>query len=182
MEHEYWDIYDEGGASLQKCVAKGTPLQDGEYHLAAELWLVNSKSQILVQQRSMNCEILPGIWGLTTGRMVSGEDTRSGCVREAYEELGIRLDGDKLRLVDRIVRSDGTHLIWDVYCARLPDDLTPDMFHLQREEVNQIKWVTQEEFHKMVRDKQLFKYPEIDEIMERVYQILKLETPGFDIV
>lgn len=182
MEHEYWDIYDEEGTPLQKCVVKGTPLQDGEFHLAAELWLVNSKFQILIQQRSPECEILPGMWGLTTGRMVSGEDTRMGCVREAYEELGIRLDIEVLRLVSRIVRRDGTHMIWDVYCAKLPVDLTPDMFQLQQEEVSQVKWVDQEEFHMMLQAKQLFGYPEIEEVMNRVYRIIKEDTPGFDIV
>lgn len=172
MEQEHWELYNQEGMPLHKRVAKGTPLQEGEYHLAAELWLMNNEAQLLVQQRSLQCEILPGMWGLTTGRMVSGEDTRTGCVREAFEELGIRLDREKLRLVKRIVRNDGTHLIWDVYCARAGADMEPEMFILQLEEVSRVKWVSPAEFHRMLQTKQMFAYPEIYEIMDSVYRLL----------
>ncbi len=61
----------------------------GEYHPAMEAWIKNSRGEILIQQRSVECEILPGAWGLTTGRMIAGESTQQGCIREIREELGL---------------------------------------------------------------------------------------------
>ena len=76
---ERWDIYDERAEKTGKIVNKGEALLPHEFHLAAEVWILNGKGQVLVQQRSCNCEILPGVWGLTTGRMRMAEDTRTGC-------------------------------------------------------------------------------------------------------
>lgn len=61
----------------------------GEFHLAMEAWILNSNKEILLQRRADSCEVLPGVWGLTTGRMLAGENSKVGCVREIQEELGL---------------------------------------------------------------------------------------------
>ena len=130
---ERWDIYDERAEKTGKIVNKGEALLPHEFHLAAEVWILNGKGQVLVQQRSCNCEILPGVWGLTTGRMRMAEDTRTGCARELKEELGLCVQPEELRLVRRILRRDGTHLIWDIYL--LQREIAPEALKLQKEEV-----------------------------------------------
>ena len=72
---EYWDICDSEGNLTGHVVPKGTAFGEGEYHLAMEAWIVSSNRQILIQRRAESCEVLGGVWGLTTGRMVAGEDT-----------------------------------------------------------------------------------------------------------
>ena len=86
---QYWDIYDKDGHFTGRKKGKYEKWGEDEYHLATEVWVINSKKQILIQQRSEKCQLLPGIWALTTGRVVSGETTRQGCIRELKEELGI---------------------------------------------------------------------------------------------
>ena len=96
---EYWDIYDKDGNFTGRKKGKYEKWSKDEYHLATEVWVINSKKQILIQKRSDKCEILPSMWALTTGRVVSGETTRQGCIREFREELGINASEDECKLV-----------------------------------------------------------------------------------
>lgn len=157
---EYWDIYDVNGNKTNKIRKKGDKLEQGEYHLAMEAWIVNSNGNILIQKRSEKCEILPGVWGLTTGRMISGENTIEGCIREVKEEIGLNISKEDLNFVRRIFRTD---LIWDIYLIK--KDVEINQLNLQENEVSEVKWVSIDEFNKMLDEGSLFKYPEIQEVI-----------------
>lgn len=161
---ERWDIYDERAEKTGKIVNKGEALLPHEFHLAAEVWILNGKGQVLVQQRSCNCEILPGVWGLTTGRMRMAEDTRTGCARELKEELGLCVQPEELRFVRRILRRDDTHLIWDIYL--LQREIAPEALKLQKEEVAQAAWAETSQLREMILQGKMFFYPEIWEMLD----------------
>ena len=40
---EYWDIYDKNFEKINKTVKRGDKLEDDEYHLVINAWIVNSK-------------------------------------------------------------------------------------------------------------------------------------------
>ena len=161
---EVWDLYDRFARKTGKVVPKGAELSAEDYHLAMEVWIVNSSGQVLIQERSQDCEILPGVWGLTTGRMVAGEDTRSGCIRELREELGIAVRPEQLQFLRRILRQDGTHLIWDIYLLQM--DIPVSRLKLQSEEVSGAKWADLAALRQLILTGKLFFYPEIWEIIE----------------
>ncbi len=160
---ESWDLYDPFAKKTGRTVPKGTELSAEEYHLAMEVWIVNAKGQVLIQERSQECEILPGVWGLTTGRMVAGEDTRAGCIRELREELGLSVQPEQLQFLRRILRQDGTHLIWDIYLLQM--DVPISDLTLQSEEVSSAKWADMQELRQLILTGKLFFYPEIWEIL-----------------
>lgn len=157
---ELWDIYDKNGCKTDIIKKRGDKLLYGEYHLAAEIWIVNSSSEILIQKRSSNREVLPNIWGLTTGCMISGENSLIGSIREVNEEIGVPLIEDDLKLIRRIIRTD---MIWDIYFVRKDYDLSKVI--LQPEEVSDIKWVSTKKFKEMILNGEIFEYPEIYEIL-----------------
>lgn len=163
---EYWDIYDAQGRSTGRVHRKGEPLKPGDYHLAGEIWVCNAKQEFLLQQRSLACEQLPGVWSHTTGRIRAGEDSRSGCVRELAEELGLMVQPSELQLLRRIIREDGLGLIWDVYLLHCEVDLS--QLVLQTEEVAQARWVDAAEFKRMLARGDIFHYPEIEQILQQV--------------
>ena len=165
---ELWDIYDEKGKSTGKKVSKGSIFSKKEYHLAMEAWIINPDNHILIQKRSENCEVLPGIWALTTGRMISGESSLEGCIREIHEELGIDVDKRDCSFIRRIFRNN-SNLIWDLYLVRI--DMSTENFVLQKDEVDEVKWVTSAEFKQMLKSGILFEYPEIYEVFSYVCQI-----------
>ncbi len=57
----------------------------------------NENGQILLQERTDRNK-----WGLPGGCQDLGEDLRITAVREAYEETGIKLDLEKLELIDTL--------------------------------------------------------------------------------
>ena len=57
----------------------------------------NEKGEILLQERTDRNK-----WGLPGGCQDLGEDLRVTAVREAYEETGIKLDPNKIKLIDTL--------------------------------------------------------------------------------
>lgn len=164
---ELWDIYDRNGIKTNKLKSDEEDILEGEYHLAIEAWIINSASQILIQKRADSCKVLPNIWGLTTGKLISGETSINGCIREVKEELGLKIMKEDITFIRRIFRTD---LIWDLYLIK-KDFLLEDLI-LQKSEVSKVKWVSIEKFTNMLEEGTLFKYPEIYEIIECVFTYL----------
>lgn len=159
---ELWDVYDKSGRKTGAVKEKESEYLPGEYHLAMEAWVFNDQREILIQQRSWSRPILPGMWSLTTGRMVAGEDSRQGCVRELKEELGLSVLPQEPYFLRRIIRDDP--LIWDIYFLRR--NVPAESLALQREEVAQARWVSFRQFYELLEAKRLFRYPEIDQVLE----------------
>jgi isopentenyldiphosphate isomerase len=160
---EYWDIYDKHGTKTNRIMQKGHTLKKGDFHLAVEAWIINYDFKVLIQQRSKQCTILPGIWALTTGRVVSAENSQQACIREIYEELGIRILRNEIFFIKRIIRNDGLNLIWDIYMVT--KNINYSDFQLQHAEVEQIKWVSIDEYISMLNSGKAYKYPDIFDII-----------------
>jgi isopentenyldiphosphate isomerase len=160
---EYWDIYNKDGNKTNRIIQKGFPFKKDDFHLAVEAWIINSDLKILIQQRSRQCAILPGIWALTTGRVISSEDSKTACIREISEELGIHILENEIYFIKRIIRNDGLNLIWDIYMVTKNIDYAD--FKLQQNEVERIKWVSIDEYISMLDSGKAYRYPEIFDIM-----------------
>jgi len=63
----------------------------------AAIIIRNKEGQILLQERADRNK-----WGLPGGCQDLGEDLRVTAVREAFEETGIKLDPDKIELIDTL--------------------------------------------------------------------------------
>ena len=159
---ELWDVYDKKGRKTGALKEKEADYRPGEYHLAVEAWVFNRRREILIQQRSWHREILPGKWSLTTGRIIAGEDSEQGCVRELKEELGIQVKQEELSFLRRIVREDP--LSWDIYFTL--QDVPVEELRLQKEEVIQARWVSFDQFRAYLKRGSVFRYPEIDEVLD----------------
>lgn len=56
------------------------------------VFFVNSNGEILIQRRSNNRKLFPGMWDFSAaGRIKSGEDYKHSAVRETEEELGVKV-------------------------------------------------------------------------------------------
>lgn len=136
---ELWDVYDKKGRKTGALKEKEADYLPGEYHLAVEAWVFNRRREILIQQRSWHREILPGKWSLTTGRIIAGEDSGQGCVRE-------------------------DPLIWDIYFTL--QDVPVEELRLQKEEVIQARWVSFDQLRAYLKRGSVFRYSEIDEVLD----------------
>ncbi|MCC0650196.1 NUDIX domain-containing protein, partial [Clostridioides sp. ZZV15-6598] len=153
---ELWDLYNADGIKTGNVIERDNSIEEGYYHLAVEVWIVDSNSQILIQKRSENKKTLPNIWGMTTGCIVSGEESLDGAIREAKEEIGIDISKDEIKIFRSMIHGD---TLWDVYLVKKEYDVSNAI--LQKEEVSDIKWVSTSEIRQLLKEGLFFEYPEI---------------------
>ena len=103
MTEEFIDVLDEKGKHLGFSKPQAEVHRKGLWHAGVHIWIYNSKGEILLQKRSLKKKIRPGKWCVAVGGHVSaGEKPREAAVREAFEELGIKLKPSELQKAGRI--------------------------------------------------------------------------------
>jgi 8-oxo-dGTP pyrophosphatase MutT (NUDIX family) len=137
---ERWDLLDEDGRPVGRTALRWEPLREGERHLVVHVYLVNGEGRYLIQKRSMAKELLPGIWDVTGGAVLAGEDSRQGAFREVEEELGLRLEPGALVFIARLKRPDCFVDLWLGRMEARLGELT-----LQPEEVDAVRFVDADE-------------------------------------
>lgn len=88
---EYWDVLDADRNHTGHTLKRGEILQNGEYHLVINAWVVNHKGEFLITRRAFNKIGYPGMWEIPGGSAIAGEDSLTAVIREAQEEAGITL-------------------------------------------------------------------------------------------
>ena len=82
---EIWDLLDEKGNKTGKTMIKGEGIPKGQYHLGADVWIINSENKILIQKRSAKKKLSPNVWGMTGGSVVKGEKSLQTIERETLK-------------------------------------------------------------------------------------------------
>ncbi|GIM96281.1 NUDIX hydrolase [Paractinoplanes toevensis] len=84
-----------------------------------DLLLVLSHGDRVLLARRENTGYADGQWNLPSGKLEHGEDALTGMIREAREEIGLRLTPDELRLATTIHQQnpDGSTRIGLVFLA-----------------------------------------------------------------
>ena len=143
---EFVEMFDKQRNSLSKTVERYTHIP-GEYSQESHVWIMNSKGEILIQKRTPTKRLYPNLWSITSGGTDSGETTLDTAYREVKEELGIELKPEELELMMSYKRN---HDFVDVWLAR--KDIKLEEITMQKEEVADVKWVTEEELEKLIEE------------------------------
>lgn len=134
---EILDVFDKNGNRTGRTIERGQPLQVDEYVLVVNVYIYNLQGEYLIQKRSMMKEFYPGVWDVTAGTVLSGEDSKTAAVREVFEEVGISLDEENMIEITRIVRDQLFLDIWHVKADFEQKDCI-----LQETEVDEIRLVS----------------------------------------
>lgn len=146
MQTEVWDILDERGRATGRTTLRGNYIfKKGEYHLVVHIWIVSSDGRFLIQRRSENKKLMPGEWAATGGAAKSGENSFGAASRELFEELGIRSDEQTLRFLERMKRRNSFLDVWVI-----SSDTPAEELILQKSEVSEAKWVSEDTLKKMI--------------------------------
>ena len=137
---ELWDLYDADRRITGETHIRGQKIPDGRYHLAVHVWIYNSNGEFLISQRAASRPVYPLFWETTGGSVTNGENSLTGAVREAIEEVGVTLDPARGRIIESRRRDHYRDFldIWLFSCDDGPHlDLaeTPD-------EVADCRWMT----------------------------------------
>ena len=120
-------------------MARGIPAP-GQYYLCVHIYLYTPEKKFLVQKRALTKESHPGVWDVTGGAVLSGEDSLEGARRETLEEIGIDIAGDDVQYIARIKKQK---YFADIYFVEKDFDLKD--CHVQKAEVDDVRFVSGKE-------------------------------------
>lgn len=147
---EFYDVVDKNRTFIGYKKERGSKLDENEYNIGVEIWFFNN-GKLLLSQRSLK-KSHPGEWEVPGGCSQTGESSEDTLLREVYEEIGIKLKRNDYQLL-------GTQLykkqFVDVYKSNLLIDIRT--IKLQDDEVLDVKFVTKQEFLKMVNNNEIVK-------------------------
>ena len=151
---ELWEVLDDNGNATGEIVEKYDQkvFDRGFYHLGADVWIINSKNEILIQKRSPQKRNEPNVWAMTGGSVIKGEDSLQTIEREVKEELGINLDMKNIKLIKKYK----TVNVWiDTYIVR--KEINLEDIIMQEMEVCEVKWATFDEIEELFHSQQFMK-------------------------
>lgn len=164
---EYWDIYDKDRNLTGRTVERGKPMSQDEYHIVVFSIIRNSKGEFLISKRAPN-KHFPNMWEFTGGSVLAGEDSLTGAVREAKEELGVELDKSKAVLFKTGIRQYRSfpdfNDIWLFHHDCSINDIV-----LQEGETVDAMWATSDKIRELIANKEFVEYHEplsVDELFD----------------
>lgn len=125
-------------------------LKSGEYRISTHIWVVNSKKQILIEKRSEEEDMFPGMWAQIGGGVKAGDTSKDTVFNECIEELRLTVKKEHLFYIGSYTRIRDIVDVWLVN-----QDVNIHDLKLQEAEVAEVKLVTFEEFDKMIEEKQV---------------------------
>ena len=143
---ELWDVYDKDRIKTGKTMVRGSEFAPDSYHMVVHICIFNSKGEMLIQQRQPFKEGFPNLWDVTVGGSATmGDSSQDAAEREVFEEIGLKLDLQKVRPYITVNFDKGFD---DFYL--IEKDVEIGTLTLQESEVQRVKWATKEEIYTML--------------------------------
>ncbi len=151
---EHWDVYNGLREKTGKVVVRDQyKFQENEYHLVVITWIIDSKKRFLMQRRSYNKDLLPGIIATHGGSAIVGETSLVGAMREVYEEIDVAVDFSKMKLIHSEFKG---HCLYDTYVVKMDVDLEDVV--IDPKEVDSCMFVTFEEMERLMESGECYDY------------------------
>lgn len=160
--NDMWVTCDEQGQTVS---SKGATKKDiytkGLLHIVSHIWIWKADKNgcsVLLQKRSANKSTWPNLYDISAaGHVDLGETQLDTALRETEEEIGVKIDASKLKLINvfraYLIAGEGfieNEFQW-LYIYQLAPDTT---FRLEADEVSSTEWKTLEDFKKETTDHQ----------------------------
>lgn len=136
---ELWELYTRDRQPTGETHVRGEKLPPERYHIVVHVWIRNSRGEWLISQRAASRPTFPLKWECVGGSVTTGEDSLTGAIREAEEEVGVALAPERGRLLHSTVR-DHFQDIRDDWLFTY--DGETDLSRATTDEVAQIRWMT----------------------------------------
>ena len=139
------DVLFSSGAPTGTIKSRTSVHKDGDWHRTVHLWVADKSGHVLIQRRSDNKEIDGGKWDVAcAGHVLAGEDGPKTVIREAAEELGLKVILDDLEYLfsvneERHAGGINKREIHDVFMVVLASKLKETKFVIQESEVSEIR-------------------------------------------
>ena len=143
---EIFDLYDVNRIKTGQTIVRGEKIPDGLYHIVVHVCIFNSLGQMLIQQRQPFKAGWPNMWDISVGgSAVSGDTSKTAAEREVFEEIGYKINLENHRPIITIHFDHGFDDIYTVI-----EDIDINALKLQPEEVQAVKWATENDIIDMI--------------------------------
>ena len=148
------DVVDEASVPTGESVNIYAVHERGLWHRTANVYIVNSKGEVLLQKRSKYIRVFPNMWSLSAGGHVrSGQTSLEAVVDELREELAVSVDPKEFIQFETTIKNEVQPGGWDrefhdnfiVY-----KDLDIKELKAQSHEVTDLQWIDIETYRKII--------------------------------
>jgi isopentenyl-diphosphate Delta-isomerase len=154
---ELVDIRDEQGKLTGVVMPRPDAHRTESWHGIAQVWVYNTKGDILLQLRAAHLNAFPERWDVTvSGHLTAGDEPVQTAVRELGEELGINAEAESLEAAGMV--ADSFPLVYGKihrecdYVFLLCKDVEADDMTYQAAEVLDTRWITPDELERDLAD------------------------------
>ncbi len=136
-------IDEETGEPTGEHLPRKEVLEKKLWCRTTNIFVLNSKGQVLCHQRSLNKERFPGVW--TThfgGHITKGESFKISALKELEEEISVKVNS--FQLIPWRTSKKTVSRIWVRDFLTVFDGNIEDL-QIQKSEIEQIKWFDAEE-------------------------------------
>lgn len=145
-----WDLYDNKFNKTNEVIDSTEQIPDGKYHYSVNVWIINSKKQLLLVRKTLNQNVhYPGFWNSINGSLESGETPIQCCIKSTYDKIGIQLEEKEFKKIDTKLR-DPYHYIYETYIVNKDIDINSIVF-INNTAV-QAKWIDLTELYNMIEN------------------------------
>lgn len=155
---EYFDIRDWDGNLTGEKKERKLVHREGDIHGTSHIWIFRKNEEtgsadVLLQKRAADKDAFPGCYDTSSaGHIPSGGNFLESALRELWEELGIKAEPEELRYLFLHRQTVDTEFYGERFYDRQVSavyvyvrNIGKEEFHLQKEEVEAVRWMDYEE-------------------------------------
>jgi len=154
MDKEYIEIYTKCGEPTGEKLLKSKIHKEGLFHATVHVWMFCSKDKILIQKRSKNKEINPGVWDVSVaGHIRFNENKIDALTRESKEEVNIKIEKKRLKKIGVFFNEQAYNDLTDrEFFHTYIYKTTSDKINLdfKNNEVDQLKFISLNEMEHLI--------------------------------
>lgn len=166
---EYIDILDENGNKTGEKDTRKNIHKLGLLHSEVAAFIYTDTGKVLLQKRKSNKATYAGVWSVTGGHVLSGENNEDAIIREIKEELNLNTEKEKVIFVttykSKKVKDD---VINNKFFSIYNVEISEDQFYkikIQKEELEDVKLFSIEEIENIINsDDKQYKFPQNSEV------------------
>lgn len=148
---ELVQILTEDGKTTEKYISKVEAHKQGVCHGISVIGLIDKEGRVLLQKRSKTKRDEPNKWDLSSaGHIDVNETPEKAAIREMYEELGIKVEEQDLKLIDtylnKIRFNEKIYINHFTYLYIVMKNIDINKIVMQQSEVSNIRFVNKHEY------------------------------------